>query len=129
MGLRDTSNSTPPPPETWKPTGEGRGGPYKWLASKVKDDDTGATYWRGHDKLYDLAPFVERHSGGPQWLELTKGTDVTEAFEAYHVFDKKARMVLEKYYVKPCEQVPRKAKFTFEEDGFYKTLKRGQGYL
>lgn len=51
-----------------------------------------------------------------------QGTDVTEAFETYHITPK-ASLVLSKYYVRDAIQ-PRNYKFTFEDDGFYRTLKR-----
>jgi hypothetical protein len=47
---------------------------------------------------------------------------VTEAFEAHHLTSK-ASNVLEKFYVREASQ-PRNYKFTFNEDGFFKTLKR-----
>lgn len=47
---------------------------------------------------------------------------MTEAFESYHISEK-ASQVLAKYYVRDAKY-PRNYKFTFEENGFYKTLKR-----
>lgn len=37
--------------------------------------------WRIRNSLYDLQTFVKLHPGGAEWLNLTKGTDVTELFE------------------------------------------------
>lgn len=51
-----------------------------------------------------------------------QGTDVTEPFESYHITSK-ASVVLKKYYVKDAE-LPRNYKLTYEDDGFYRTLKR-----
>lgn len=39
-------------------------------------------YWRIRNGLYDLRNFVKSHPGGAEWIALTKGTDITEAFEA-----------------------------------------------
>jgi Cytochrome b5-like Heme/Steroid binding domain len=47
------------------------------------DDDYG-NLLRVHDNLYDLSPFVEKHPGGSQWLEVIRGTDITELFECSH---------------------------------------------
>jgi cytochrome b involved in lipid metabolism len=65
---------------------------------------------------------MAKHPGGPSWLTLTRGHDITEHFIAHHLNEEKARKVLEKYYVKDCEQ--KICRFTFSEDGFYRTLKR-----
>lgn len=37
--------------------------------------------WRIGNKLYDLETFAKSHPGGSEWLQLTKGTDITELFE------------------------------------------------
>lgn len=47
---------------------------------------------------------------------------MTEAFESYHITDK-ASQVLSKFYVREAKS-PRNYKFTFEDNGFYRTLKR-----
>lgn len=47
---------------------------------------------------------------------------MTEAFESHHITPK-ASQVLPKFYVRDADQ-PRMYKFTFEETGFYKTLRR-----
>lgn len=75
-----------------------------------------------HDKLYDLTEFIDRHPGGKQWLELTKGVDITEQFETHHVTDK-AEQLLPKFYVRDAK-LPRNYDFTYKPDGFYRTLKR-----
>lgn len=64
--------------------------------------------WRVHDALYDLEPFLDRHPGGRDWIERTRGLDVTEAFEASHVFADRAEAVLKKYHVKDCKGLPRR---------------------
>ncbi|KAF5270268.1 hypothetical protein FQA39_LY18884 [Lamprigera yunnana] len=92
-----------------------------WLEGKQLDDETEGL-WRVHDNLYDVSDFTSAHPGGPTWIELTKGTDITEAFEAHHLSSLPEKM-LKKYFVKQATK-PRNSPFTFEEDGFYRTLKR-----
>ncbi len=98
----------------------------RWLEWKRDADalpDPGL--WRVHDALYDLSDFARRHPGGRQWIEATRGTDITEPFEASHFFEEGQReALLTKYHVRDCPGLPRTTKFTFEEDGFYRTLKR-----
>ncbi|CAH0725207.1 unnamed protein product, partial [Brenthis ino] len=95
--------------------------PVQWLQGKALDDGAEGL-WRVHDRLYDLEHFIQRHPGGSEWLELTKGTDVTEAFECHHI-DTIAESMLEKFYVRDAKS-PRNSPFTFKEDGFFRTLKR-----
>lgn len=47
---------------------------------------------------------------------------MTEAFESYHITNK-ASQVLANYFVRNAK-CPRNYKFTFDENGFYRTLKR-----
>ncbi|XP_046688709.1 cytochrome b5-related protein-like, partial [Homalodisca vitripennis] len=68
-----------------------------------------------------LSSWVHSHPGGSQWLEITKGTDITEAFEAHHIGPLASKM-LENFYVRPAK-TPRNSAFTFHPDGFYRTLK------
>jgi fatty acid desaturase len=94
-----------------------------WLEGKRIDDDVG-DHWRVHDKLYNLESFIKKHPGGSEWIEMTRGTDITEAFESSHVVNvKQVEQVLAKYYVAEAKS-PRVSPFTFKKDGFYKTLKR-----
>merc|ERR1712106_1243240 len=72
----------------------------RWLSARVKDDKCEGL-WRIHDQLYDLSNF--KHPGGKSWIELTKGTDITEAFETMHVQDI-PQALLEKYRVKPADK-------------------------
>ena len=73
-------------PESFIPTGRdpAKLNAKQWLNNKVIDDGIGKNLWRIHDDLYDLSEF--KHPGGDQWIRLTKGTDITEAFEVAHVF-------------------------------------------
>jgi len=95
-----------------------------WLVCKRKDDDIGENLWRVHDKLYNLEKFMKNHPGGPLWIEMTRGTDITEAFETSHVVNVSlVEQTLSKYYVGDAKH-PRNSPYTFKEDGFFKTLKR-----
>ena len=94
----------------------------RWLKYKRADDDIGPGLWRIHDGLYDLRPYINRHPGGPEWLQMTEGHDITEAFEAAHVRGRVVEAILKKYLLKTTAK-PRKSKATFREDGFYRTLK------
>jgi hypothetical protein len=93
----------------------------RWLDGK-RIDDNAEGLWRIHDKLYDLTDFIQRHPGGAEWLEVTKGIDITEQFETHHITPQAEKM-LPKFFVRNAEK-PRNYKITFDENGFYKTLKR-----
>lgn len=112
-----------PFPLWWSPTLRETPPKSAELFLKDKQRDDGAEgLWRVHDDLYDLSSFVDNHPGGSEWLRLTKGTDVTEAFEAHHVTTAAAHM-LRHFYVRPA-RTARNSPYTFHEDGFYKTLQR-----
>lgn len=51
-----------------------------------------------------------------------QGTDITEAFEAHHISPKPPKM-LKKYHIRQAATT-RNSPFTFEDDGFYRTLRR-----
>ncbi|XP_077295248.1 cytochrome b5-related protein-like [Arctopsyche grandis] len=93
----------------------------QWLRGKSLDDGAEGL-WRVHDKLYDFSDFVKRHPGGEGWLRWTKGTDITEAFECHHI-SKTPEAMLKNFYVRDATE-KRNSPFTFDENGFYKTLKR-----
>ncbi|KAL1498215.1 hypothetical protein ABEB36_009049 [Hypothenemus hampei] len=92
-----------------------------WLEDKVQIDNAEGL-WRIHDGIYDLTEFIDKHPGGSEWIELSKGLDVTEAFEVHHLSSRPAEM-LKKYFIRSAKH-KRNAPFTFKENGFYKTLKR-----
>lgn len=92
----------------------------QWLEAK-RIGDNAEGLWRIDDKIYDLINFIPRHPGGADWLKLTQGTDITELFESHHI-STKAEMLLPHFFVKRADK-PRNYKFTFCDDGFYKTLK------
>lgn len=94
-----------------------------WLTAKRKDDDIGPGLWRIHDELYDLRPFFDIHPGGRTWLTLTSGTDITEAYETHHLHIDRVNGILAQYKVGVATR-PRNARFTFEDNGFYRTLRR-----
>ncbi|XP_026496872.2 cytochrome b5-related protein-like [Vanessa tameamea] len=100
---------------------EGLKDPVQWLKGKAMDDGAEG-FWRVHDRLYDLTEFVQNHPGGEEWLELTKDTDITEAFECHHI-KTIAEKILQNFYVRDAK-TPRNSPFTFKEDGFFKTLKK-----
>jgi len=92
-----------------------------WLKAKVADDECEGL-WRIHDDLYDLSGFENSHPGGKDWILLTKGTDITESFETSHVFGV-PQALLRKFWVKKATK-PRTSRFTFDENGFFKTVQR-----
>jgi cytochrome b involved in lipid metabolism len=93
------------------------------IIGKRQDDNVG-NHWRVHDKIYDLESFVSKHPGGPEWIELTRGSDITEAFETAHVVNVRGvEGMLEKFFIRNATH-PRFSPYTFKDDGFYKTLKR-----
>lgn len=94
---------------------------HLWLKGKRMQDGADG-FWRIHDSLYDLTDFVGVHPGGKEWLTVTKGTDITEAFETHHLKGI-AETLLRQYYVKEAT-TPRNHPFTFKDDGFYRTLKQ-----
>ncbi|CAH2010246.1 unnamed protein product [Acanthoscelides obtectus] len=94
---------------------------HMWLESK-RIDDGAEGLWRIHDQLYDFSDFVHDHPGGKDWLRLTKGTDITEAFESHHISAVPSTL-LPQYLVRDAK-VPRNSPFTFNENGFYNLLKR-----
>lgn len=95
---------------------------YKWLESR-RADDNAEGLWRVHNGLYDLTDFIKWHPGGPDWIQLTKGTDITEAFEVHHIKRGKVESILQEYRVRDAK-LPRNFKFTFKETGFYRTVHR-----
>ena len=67
---------------------------------------------------------MSQHPGGRDWLEMTQGMDITELFESCHLVNVKlVEATLKKFYIKEATTV-RNSPYTFEDQGFYKTLKR-----
>uniref|UniRef100_T1P9A8 Cytochrome b5-related protein n=1 Tax=Musca domestica TaxID=7370 RepID=T1P9A8_MUSDO len=92
-----------------------------WLKGKRVDDEAEGL-WRINDGIYDFTDFIEKHPGGEFWIRETRGTDITEAFEAHHLTSAPSKMI-EKYKVRDAVK-PRIYTLTMHENGFYKTLKR-----
>lgn len=104
--------------ETFVPTGRDfqLKSANRWLKFKRKDDCIGQGLWRIHDGLYDFRAFMHKHPGGLEWLEMTEGQDVTEAFEAAHIRSDRVEKIAEKYFVGKIH-TPRTSVFTFEAEG------------
>lgn len=88
--------------------------------------------WKIHGKYYDFSSYLDKHPGGRDLLYGARGiSDSTPAFESYHAFKniKSIKRMIQKFEYKG-EVITRKRKlrpirpYTFEEDGFYKTLIR-----
>lgn len=71
--------------------------------AKAQADTANSPFWRLYNKYYDLTDYLDKHPGGRQWLEYTRGTDCTEAFEAHHLDFSKVERILKIYYVKDAE--------------------------
>ena len=101
-----------------------------WMKDKAERDQalSGCPphLWLIHGRLYDLAPFVSTHPGGPDWLQWTKGTDCTTEFETHHLDASKAEAVLRAYDRGPLESPnpSAAAAYTWADTGFYRTVKR-----
>lgn len=94
-----------------------------WLDAKRVDDNIENGLWRIKNTLYDLNAFIEKHPGGADWIRMTKGHDITEAFVIHHIQMERVEPFLKKYRIKDTVQ-PRNVKLTFHDDGFYMTLRR-----
>ena len=94
---------------------------------KRKDDGVPPHLHRIHDHYYDLRDFAKLHPGGERWISLTRGTDITELFETHHLnFARVSRMLpafLADEEAGGPPPLPRNSPFTFDDDGFYATLR------
>ncbi|KAF5293576.1 hypothetical protein FQA39_LY03061 [Lamprigera yunnana] len=95
---------------------------YNWIRERRNADDTNGL-WRIHDGLYDLTSFTNKHPGGKFWIEETKGMDITDAFESHHVKSDAHLKLLTNFYIGKATKL-RTSPYTFNDDGFYRTLKR-----
>ncbi len=97
--------------------------PARPPAPTVADGQLDASkLWQIHGCYYDLEPFLTEHPGGRRFLEQVRGMDCTAVFESTHLHDKMPKAMLKRFYV---GEVPGYAPaYTFEQDGFYLTLKR-----
>eukprot|EP00756_Hemistasia_phaeocysticola_P044635 Hpha_TRINITY_DN1842_c0_g1::TRINITY_DN1842_c0_g1_i1::g.170702::m.170702 len=97
-----------------------------FLGCKREAETGNSKLWRIHEKFYDLESYMDSHPGGRTWMEFTRGTDCTEAFEAHHLDGVKAMKVLENYYVRDVKkgEFEYGNRFTYEVDGFYRSVRR-----
>ncbi|PSN40733.1 Cytochrome b5-related protein [Blattella germanica] len=95
--------------------------PTLWIKGKQLDDGAEGL-WRIHDELYDFSRWIKNHPGGSDWLDLTKGTDITEAFESHHITLTPTHL-LKHFHVRSAT-TPRNSPYTFHENGFYRTLQK-----
>ena len=58
------------------------------------------------------------HPGGAEWIEMTEGQDISEAFEAAHIRGRLADAIAKKYFVRKIDK-PRNSVTTFEEKGWF----------
>jgi fatty acid desaturase len=83
--------------------------------------------WVLHGQVYDFTDFVKFHPAGSKAILLGRGRDCTVLFESYHTI-LPSDALLEKYRVSAPNaklEESRSAKlFSFEEGGFYRTLKQ-----
>eukprot|EP00929_Paragymnodinium_shiwhaense_P065312 TRINITY_DN32755_c0_g1_i1.p1 TRINITY_DN32755_c0_g1~~TRINITY_DN32755_c0_g1_i1.p1 ORF type:complete len:543 (-),score=53.83 TRINITY_DN32755_c0_g1_i1:489-2117(-) len=95
-------------------------------ASTASGSVSASRLWRIHGKLYDVDTYMDSHPGGREWLELMRGTDATQAFEAYHFDGPKVEKVLARYYVRDAHdgEFAFGDRFTYHESGFWRTLRR-----
>lgn len=104
-----------------------RGGDVRlWSREKAQRDSReggggDGQLWMVHGKWYDLSGFVERHPGGPDWLRLTQGQDVTEAYEAHHLNAPKVDAILKTMYVRDASE-SYVGRYPWDKAGFYPTL-------
>jgi linoleoyl-CoA desaturase len=86
--------------------------------------------WFIDGQAYDLRKFVEKHPGGREALWLAQGTNCTELFRTYHLLSGPSKALLLRYRIEVDRKDPHMvallggSSFTFEEDGFYKTVAR-----
>jgi cytochrome b involved in lipid metabolism len=72
--------------------------------------------------VYDLTPFIGNHPDGSNWIKYTQGQEITEQYIVHHLDIKKTDQILQKYYIKDCDNfIP--TRYTFEEKGLYQTVK------
>eukprot|EP00930_Biecheleria_cincta_P048947 TRINITY_DN3419_c0_g1_i1.p1 TRINITY_DN3419_c0_g1~~TRINITY_DN3419_c0_g1_i1.p1 ORF type:complete len:795 (-),score=113.39 TRINITY_DN3419_c0_g1_i1:68-2452(-) len=106
---------------------ESNGDVETWLQEKAQHDSrlggANAELWMVHGKWYDLTDYIDKHPGGPTWLRLTKGQDVTEAFEVHHINMTKAQAFLNRMYVKDADE-GYVGRYVWDDEGFFRTLKR-----
>lgn len=93
------------------------------MEAKRDDDNVEDGLWRIRNTLYDLNDFIQKHPGGADWIEMTRGHDVTEAFVTHDLRPQIVDPIIKKYQVKETTRQIN-VKLTFNEDGFYMTMRR-----
>lgn len=88
---------------------------------RKRDTEHAEGLWRIGDEIYDLTSWINEHPGGSYWLQITKGTDITELFETHHISEYPATL-LSKFRVGHAKTA-RRYDYTFHPDGFYNRLK------
>ena len=79
--------------------------------------------WKIRGKTYNLDSYLDKHPGGRKILEACKGDDdLTASFESYHALCnmKNIEQIMVKYETGTCNNT----NFTFNENGFYRTLQK-----
>ena len=98
-----------------------------WKSDKRLADQklfgVGPDQWSYKNKIYDLSQFIKRHPGGEHWLEMTKGSDITDFVETHHLNLRNIEEILQKYYVKDCHKKPEFARFDWSEKGLFYDLR------
>ena len=80
--------------------------------------------WCYKNKIYDLSKFIKIHPGGTHWIELTRGSDITDFVETHHFEIDKIEEILKKYYVKDSEKKHNFLRYDWSEKGLYQNLKK-----
>jgi len=105
---------------------------FIWLQEKAAYDKSRTGYnsniydrvpsnlWYVNGAYYDLTNFIDTHPGGSDFLKMTKGQDITELFYTHHINLEKCQTSLKKYFYSKAEK--QSQIFTFQEDGFFRTL-------
>lgn len=104
-------------------------GATEWLEDRAARDGAEggcpSDLWLIDGVLYDMSSFVDSHPGGRQWLQMTRGSDCTDAFETHHLNMKRARSVLQRFAVgRPAKEPSGKtAAYIWRDDGFYRSTR------
>jgi len=105
-------------------------GSADWVEDRVaRDGSVGhvpSHLWLIGGTLYDLSTYLDAHPGGRFWLEVTRGTDCTDAFEVHHINMTRALSVLGRFAVghQPKQLVGATASYVWSDQGFYRTTRR-----
>ena len=104
-------------------------GSDEWLEEKAARDcqlgGVPADLWLIGDTLYDLSRYLNDHPGGRMWLEMTRGTDATVAFEAHHMNYDRAVSAMKRYAVRkvPANRVGGAHVYEWSDSGFFRSTR------